>query len=74
MTTMREFISGFTSGGSFDRDPNDRVIVYLIGPKGGTRCCEVLDTVQARKLRDDIDLALLKIRDAEVRREEANGR
>ncbi|WFU52242.1 hypothetical protein QA639_21275 [Bradyrhizobium pachyrhizi] len=68
---MREFISGHTSGGAFDVEPNDRIVIYLVGPRGGTRCCEVLDTLQARTLRDNLDLALLKIRDAEVRREEA---
>ncbi|GAB9152743.1 hypothetical protein [Bradyrhizobium diazoefficiens] len=68
---MREFISGFSSGPAYDDGENDCIILYLTGPKGGTRCCEVLDPVQARNIRDQLDQAILKIRDAEVRREEA---
>lgn len=69
---LREFVSGFTSGGAYDNGENDVVIVYLTGPKGGTRCCEVLDYVQARTLRDNLDLAILKIQDADARRSEAD--
>ncbi|BAR61915.1 hypothetical protein NK6_8768 [Bradyrhizobium diazoefficiens] len=68
---MREFISGFSSGPAYDNGENDCVVIYLTGPKGGTRCREVLDPTQARNLRDQLDQAILKIRDAEVRREEA---
>lgn len=68
---VREFVSGFSSGPAFDNGDNDCVILYLTGPKGGTRCCEVLDYVQGRNIRDNLDIALLKIQDADARRSEA---
>jgi hypothetical protein len=66
----REYVNGFSSGFGFDNGENDCIILFLSGPRGGTRCTEVLDTVQARNLRDNLDQALLKINDARVRAEE----
>lgn len=68
---MREFVSGYSSGYAYDDGENDVITLYISGPRGGTRCSEILSTVQARMLRDSLDLALTKINDAHVRAEEA---
>ncbi|WP_439357895.1 hypothetical protein [Bradyrhizobium sp. DASA03007] len=67
---MREFVNAYSAGHAYDDGENDVVMLFISGPRGGTRCAEPLTPLQARSLRDSLDIALLKIRDAEVRREE----
>jgi hypothetical protein len=69
----REFVSGYSSGYAYDNGENDCVTLFISGPRGGTRCTEILSPIQARNLRDQLDQAILKINDARIRAEEANG-
>lgn len=69
---VREFVNAFSAGHAYDNGENDVILLFINGPRGGTRCAEPMSPIQARNLRDNLDIALLKIRDAEVRREEAN--
>jgi hypothetical protein len=64
---LREFINGYSAGAAYDDGQNDCAILFLSGPRGGTRGCEVLDTLQARQLRDALDLFLTKVADARAR-------
>lgn len=61
---MREFVSGYSSGYSFDNGENDVITLFISGPRGGTRCTEILSPFQARNLRDQLDKAILKINGA----------
>jgi hypothetical protein len=70
VSIMREFVNGFVSSYTKDDGQEDVIVMILYGPRGGTRVSEVLDLTQARTLRDNLDIALLKINDAHVRAEE----
>lgn len=63
----REYVNGFSSGYGYDDGEHDVVILFISGPRGGTRCTEMLSPLQARNLRDNLDLALTKFADARAR-------
>jgi hypothetical protein len=65
---MREVATGFCSPWRVDDGDNDCLSVTIFGPGGGTRFCGILYPIQARELRDQLDLALIKIADARARR------
>jgi hypothetical protein len=64
---VREFINAYTSGRAYDDGENDVVVLFLNGPRGGTLSTGHLTPLQARTLRDDLDLALTKVADARAR-------
>lgn len=63
----REYVNAFSSGYGLDNGENDVVILFISGPRGGTRCTEMLTPLQARDLRDSLDLVLTKLADARAR-------
>lgn len=63
----REYVNANSSGYGYDNGESDCILLFISGPRGGTRCTEVLSTVQARELRDRIDQALTRIADARAR-------
>lgn len=63
----REYVNSFSSGYGYDDRENDVIVLFISGPRGGTRCTEMLSPLQARNLRDNLDLALTKIADARAR-------
>ncbi len=60
---VREHVSGTSSGWRYDTEQNDRIIVSIYGPMGATKFCGVLSTNEVRTLRDQLDLALMRIND-----------
>ncbi|WP_315740066.1 MULTISPECIES: hypothetical protein [unclassified Bradyrhizobium] len=64
---VSEHASGTSSGWRYDNPENDRIILSIYGPKGATKFCGVLSTIDARNLRDQLDMALNKIVDARAR-------
>ncbi|WP_315729866.1 hypothetical protein [Bradyrhizobium sp. SZCCHNRI2010] len=73
---VREHASGTSSGWRYDDDQNDRIILSIYGPKGATKFCGVLSTIEARTLRDQLELAMTRINDVYARAENeaaANG-
>ncbi|WP_316200967.1 MULTISPECIES: hypothetical protein [unclassified Bradyrhizobium] len=62
-----EHASGNSSGWAYDKPENDRVILSIYGPKGATKFCGVLSAIDARNLRDQLDMALDRIADARAR-------
>lgn len=65
----REFVSAYCSSRALDYTDEDRLMIAMIGPRGGGQYF-MMTPMQARQVRDNLDIALLKIRDAEVREEE----
>jgi len=63
---MREHVSCFYSPISLDYTDEDRVNLALCGPRGGG-AYYTLSYLQARNLRDNLDLALTKFADARAR-------
>ncbi|SHH04734.1 hypothetical protein [Bradyrhizobium erythrophlei] len=68
---MREVVTGFCSPWSVDDGENDCVSVTIYGPGGGTRFSGIMYPIQARKLMNQLDLALTRINDHHARLEEA---
>ncbi|ARQ95426.1 hypothetical protein [Bradyrhizobium phage BDU-MI-1] len=64
---VREFINAYTSGRGYDDGENDVVVLFLNGPRGGTLSTGHLSAIQARDLRDNLDLALTRMADARAR-------
>jgi hypothetical protein len=64
---LRKFINTYTSGRAYDNDQNDVVVLFLNGPRGGTLATGYLSALQARNLRDNIDMALTELADARAR-------
>lgn len=65
---LREYASASCSSWKIDYGTEDRIQVAIYGPGGGTRFNGMMDPIQARTLRDSLDLALTKIADARARR------
>jgi hypothetical protein len=63
----REFVNAYSAGHAYDNGENDVVMLFISGPRGGTKIAEPLSALQARNLRDNLDIALLKIGDARAR-------
>lgn len=70
---MREFVTSIVSGYATDDGENDVIILAMYGPRGGRRGSNVLTTIQARTLRDELDLAITKITDFRARLEDTPG-
>jgi hypothetical protein len=65
----REFVNSFCSSRALDYTDEDRLMVAMTGPRGGSSYY-MMTPIQARTLRDSLDLALLKINGARIRAEE----
>lgn len=63
----RQFVNAYSAGHAYDNGENDVVMLFISGPRGGTKIAEPLSALQARDLRDNLDMALLKIADARAR-------
>lgn len=63
----RQFVNAYSSGHAYDNGENDVVMLFISGPRGGTKIAEPMSALQARNLRDNLDIALLKIGDARAR-------
>jgi hypothetical protein len=64
---VREFVNAYSSGRAYDNSENDVVTLFVNGPRGATLCAGYLSPLQARNLRDQLDLALTKMADARAR-------
>lgn len=64
---LRAYVEASSSGYRYDDGENDVVTLFISGPRGGTRYTAILSPLQARGLRDNLDLALTKMADARAR-------
>lgn len=57
----RQYVNAYCSSWKIDDGEHDVVILFISGPRGGTQFTGNMTPDQARKLRDNIDKALLRI-------------